>query len=269
MCDAWVRVLVDQFWAERNKWPDNLAATSSSAAKEYFVAAVRLRPKILRLTACAFLHITYDLPRVLANEWPERGIWANLPEQLAEGAFVALEPVFPRVAAVTAKNRRIFGWPSFGLRLIPNLLVEAASCWVFRLRLAAWSHARVLNHSPNRANVEMRMMRAITAAIQHVQNLKPWRATLLSPPNAAVYAAQIGMIAALNRFEISVTLAMAFALLITVVLALIEFRRRISEQIDFLDEFGNRLLEYLAVAVDEKSDISLDNFLKSRDPGSR
>ena len=261
----WVQVLIDEFWKERNAWPESPLDTSSRATKDYFSAASRLRMQILRVTSCAFLHICYDLPRVIANEWPGKGRWIDGPNEItAEGAYTALEAVFPTVFASAIKRRDVVGWWGIFLGRIPETLIRISACWIYRLRLAAWNHGRVLQAAPNRQFIETQMLRAVTASIRHVEDLKPWRVGLLGPPNEAVFG--LSELAAISTF-MSVSyglIATLAAMLILFVIHVLRLRRDLVEAMKYIDELGRRMLDYVEFAVTEPE--GLGQYLQRHDP---
>jgi len=266
-CDAWIEVLVSRFWIERGTWPISPLDKSPALTRDYFSAASHLRLGILRITACAFLHISYDLPRVIASEWPGSGNWEHGPtETEAEGAYTALESIFPVVATAAIKQRDIVGLPSLILGRIPYVLIRIASCWIFRLRLAAWSHARVLQSAPNRPAIEIRMLRAMTAAINDVKNLAPWSVGLLGPPNEAIF--DISGLAAVAVGVGEIKLASLVVLVGAACLFLLHVahvRRDLVEAMIFIDEFGRRVHEYVEVAVTNSEEF--ETYLKRRASG--
>jgi hypothetical protein len=265
---TWINSLVVDFQTERDTWPTNPWSTSVSPTKAYFEAASKLRMPVLQVTSCAFLHICYDLPRVIANHWPAGGSSpASFDERDAEGAYIALEAVFPTVAQAAIKRRAIVGWWSMFLGLIPETLIRIASCWIYRLRLAAWSHARILQAAPDRPAIEARMLTAVTTAIKHVDDLRPWRAGLLGPPNTAVFGlAAFGAAGNLNSPSSLTVFVILVTLLIMFIAHFIRIRGDLLEAMLYIDELGRRLHDYLAHAVDKEGAPFFERYLEQRAP---
>jgi hypothetical protein len=54
---AWLEEIIRDFQRERDLWPD------SQPLDLYRIQCARLRLRVVRLVASAFLHVSYDLPR--------------------------------------------------------------------------------------------------------------------------------------------------------------------------------------------------------------
>jgi hypothetical protein len=147
----WLTRLIKEFQNERDAWP-----TIPSLAA-YRDACARVRPRFLRLIVCAYLHISYDLPRVIADNWPGQDDWAAGPfEDRGEHIYFDLEPVFPDVLGQIAGRWSVMGGYSVVLRFVSRNLLRASSHWLLRLREAAWRHARTLSSSPTTSGDEPR-----------------------------------------------------------------------------------------------------------------
>ncbi len=272
---SWLETLVRGFLDERRNWPSNPLDEAPTTYREYMMLASRLRWRILHLTACAYLHISYDLPRVIADEWPNTGSWATGPDQkTGQYIYFDLRPIFSSVLHSVAKRRAVMGIPALFLSRLPNDIVGILSHWVLVLRASAWMHAqRLQSAGPQRTYIEAKMMEAMIAALSHVQNSRPWPTEFLAPPDDAVFSS-IGAWA-LTFDEISkgvtalnVILLMANALLLWWIYRLLFwslFRRdKLQDLGDFIDEFGWRVSQYVAAAVRDPED--LDRFLEEMAP---
>jgi hypothetical protein len=130
----------------------------------------------------------------LADEWPASADWKSGPDELsAENAYFALRGIFPEVLKELRGNRAVMGLSGYILRIAPSDAVTALAHWMMHLRTAAWIHARRLHMAgiSGRTTIEPKMVQAMTTALEHVQNLKPWTAGILSPPDSAVLTSYI------------------------------------------------------------------------------
>jgi hypothetical protein len=174
----WLQSLIDGFQAERDVWD------TTPDLSPYFLRCTRLKHRLLHLAVCACLHISYDLPRVIADRWPGRAPWRDPPRLRGQWVFFDLASTFPEALQEISKDRKVMGYPSRIAWLVPPTAMEALGHWVLHLRTAAWIHARLLREDPgNRAFRERRMLEAMTAALRRVSDWTPWSGALLHPPN--------------------------------------------------------------------------------------
>lgn len=272
----WLSVLTDRFWVERHLWEANLE--NNFQYREYFSVASRLRWKVLHLTACAYLHISYDLPRVLADNWPGTGNFRHGPDEAAgERAYFALHPVFQAAIIAVWRNPKVVGIAVVLSRIFPEgtsaVLVQSA----LHLRRAAWMHAERLRNASNRRYIEERMLEAMTAALRHVLSLKPWTAAGLMPPDEQVFVSVSGLLVAqygFSNFDGSSVLSIAaiaisvLALAVTILTNWIRMNwEKFKEISEFIEEFARRVDEYVEYAVFNPE--SLSEYLWERDPTRR
>jgi hypothetical protein len=90
----WLSTLIAGFQNERNNW----AMQTNNEFKDYLGSCARLRLPLLRLVAGAYLHISYDLARVVADNWPGRPRSPEPSEVEGEELYFDLATVFPQVA---------------------------------------------------------------------------------------------------------------------------------------------------------------------------
>jgi hypothetical protein len=174
----WLDSLIDGFQAERDVWD------RTPELNPYFLRCTRLKHRLLHLAVCAFLHISYDLPRVIADRWPGSAPWPDPSAVKGQWVFFDLASSFPESLQEIAAERRVMGYPSRFTWLIPPTAMEALGHWVLHLRTAAWIHARLLHEDPGgRAFRERKMREAMVAALRRVSDRTPWSGALLHPPN--------------------------------------------------------------------------------------
>ena len=161
------------------------------------------RPSVhsdLRLAAHVFLHIAYDLPRVIANSIASNPSVTNW----GRAAFVRPGPRFLKVFLKEMRSGK------FGLVAKLSSRWDAAQMlgyWVIALRSVAWIHGEILADPSGgpRPALEQRMAQAMqeagALALQHrwlwgVENLDNARLTSALPFGAAISAQTVGTIAA-------------------------------------------------------------------------
>lgn len=151
----WFEQLILGFDAEFHAWdhPSNPDIRSYLALFES-----RGVSAALRLAAHAFLHVAYDLPRVIADN-----LSAYQPPQRIRlrSLFLRPAPLFRQVfmeqlrKGFIGKIRRPFAY------LKP---AEIAGYWLLSLRSVAWIHAETLADSNDRALMERQLARGLLAA---------------------------------------------------------------------------------------------------------
>jgi hypothetical protein len=243
----WLTQIVVDFQRERDRWPD------SPPLDPYRIQWERLRFRVVRLVASVFLHVSYDLPRVLAINWPARGEWAGGPsEPRGEWLYIDLRSIFSDVLSTSARRLQVTGVYAPILWCVPLPLIHNVDHWVGRLREAAWRHGRTLADldAPDRADTEQRMIQAMSPALGEVNNL-PWTFTLPEPPDAAMRGVAIAPALLVDPQAFAATV-LAVAFILFCVLAYISWASLKAEEISrFVDEFGSRVEKYMHLAIDE------------------
>jgi hypothetical protein len=152
---AWFRALISGFQTEYLKWP----AYRGTHLGEYLqlFENERIDP-ILRLASHAFLHVTYDLPRVIADTLAGTTGPGRLVKRTV---FLRPGPIFLREFMAHARTGK--------LGLLARLMGRMESArvlayWVLALRSIGWVHAEVLADSTQRPTIEGRMAQALLVA---------------------------------------------------------------------------------------------------------
>jgi hypothetical protein len=276
----WLAVLIQEFQNERMNWEDweDSQETLSEYDKQfngYLSQCQRLRPRYLHLVAGAYLHISYDLPRVMADNWPGGPKFPVEPqEQDATSLYLSLADIFPSVTERTIKDPRVTGpFLSWIARLIrPAGLLHVPGQWMQRLRSDAWLHASLLRKLPNRTDREIGMLRAMRAALEHVSASRPWSYAVLAPPSSALTTTTWIMVSPVS--VLTVLGFVASLLLVTFILGYMMYQgfinlRLISELDKFADDFGARVSEYVSVAVYEPERLSRHLEIRAEELGIR
>jgi hypothetical protein len=173
----WLKQIIADFQSERDLWPD------SDPLDPYREQWARLRFRVVRLVASVFLHVSYDLPRVLANNWPARGVWSGGPsEPRGEWLYFDLRSIFSDILSTRARRLQVTGIYAPILWCVPLKLIGNLAHWISHLREGAWRHGRTLAYlnATDRADTEQRMVQAMSLALGDVSNL-PWTFTLPGP----------------------------------------------------------------------------------------
>ena len=264
----WLGTLVEKFQAERSLWPEMIDG-------DYFRECSRFNQRVLHLVSCAYLHIAYDLPRYLAKEWPMApGDWEYGPsEDDAESTYFGLTWIFPETFEEMAAEKKVMGRWRLITRFAPKGSLAAAGHWALHLRTAAWIHARRLkNHSGSaRKQREDMMLDAMVMALKHVNDSRPWTAGTLNPPHGAFGAS--AALAVISGSDLAPGL-LAFVGALIGSLAVFfwwrgrqRFERLESESVEFIEEFGRRVIDYLDVAVQNPE--GFDSYVAERAPKRR
>jgi hypothetical protein len=246
----WLVTLITAFQTERDAW------LSNAALEPYRTECERLRVRVAQLVAAIYLHVSFDLARVLGNNWPETGRWSGGPlEAQAEHIYFALRSVFADVLKTTAGRRDVTGIYCFVLRLVPLRFIGVLNHWVWHLREGAWRHGRTLatRGTFDRGNTEQRMLRAMSAALRDVTNL-PWSFVLPAPPNvpppATTAAAYVFVLLALVDPTVASGILLAGVLIVGAVL-IFWIVQKSEEMARFIDAFGSRVDRYMHLAIYE------------------
>jgi hypothetical protein len=238
---TWLERLVVTFLEERQRWND------SGQLAGYRAIWLRLNTPLLRLAAGAYLHVAYDLPRAMANDWPGQGRWAHAPTVArGEGVFMGLASIFPLHFQLSLG----LGW------LPPGLFRDYLDAPMDRLRRGAWAHARILATEPGRPQREAAMAEALTMGLKDAWDLQPWKIKkFLRPPDGAVFP-----VVTVPLLTLVAGSSLATGLTVAVVLwGLFEWRLYVARnrqmQREFIATWGEMLEDYVRVAVREPEDL--------------
>jgi hypothetical protein len=186
----WLERLVFTFQQERSHWnerPELLA---------YRLRWMTFRTKLMRLVAGAYLHIGYDLPRALADDWPGQGNWSQGPtKDDGQAIYFKIGQIFPENLVRSARDIRTIGLAALVLRAASEKALSSAGIWVDALRKGAWLHAEILHNAPDRLHREAKMAEAMTAALQDAFLIYPWSILRLLPPDGALYSFSVAAVA--------------------------------------------------------------------------
>lgn len=243
----WLRRLVVTFQLERNQWNDRAELAG------YRARWVLFRSRILRLVAGAYLHIGYDLPRALANDWPGDGSWVAGPNPArGQEIYFRLRSIFPDSLVRSSRDLKTIGMPALFLRAASRRALTGAAIWVDNLRQGAWIHAGILAVAPDRPAREEAMSRAMTASLEDVSLLRPWSILHLGPPHDAFFTQ--GWVSVTALAEVLHQFVDLIGLVIISSYATrrwIDDRERLKGAGDFVYAWGALLSDYLAFAVRE------------------
>ena len=156
----WFEQLVGDFIAQYEMWSPRHPQPTIEA---YLLKFDKwLMPREIRLAGHAFLHIAYDLPRVMSAK-----LSASVKDRTRQGQiFVQAGPLF---------SKTFLDWIAAGKlgrirKLFPQDAMRIMAFWVLALRTTAWVHAGVIEDfvisSPtqNLRDVEQRMAVALDDA---------------------------------------------------------------------------------------------------------
>jgi hypothetical protein len=243
----WLRRLVLTFSQERERWNDRAELSA------YRTRWMHLRSRILRLVAGAYLHIGYDLPRALADDWPGSGSWKAGPNAArGQDIYFRLRTIFPESLVRSSRDLKTIGLPALLLRAASRRALTGAAIWVDNLRQGAWIHASILDTAPDRPVREAAMARAMTASLEDVSLLHPWSILHLGPPHDAFFTPGWVSVTMLLSFLHEFVELIWLAFFSSYATRLwIDDREQLSTTGDFVYAWGALLTDYLAIAVRE------------------
>lgn len=145
------------------------------------------KSKVEWLAGCAYLHVCFDLPRVLADT---PGSSCGITNDQSTREYFALEPIFRRTFGDVADKSSVtgFGWALMGGvgKRVNRDAIELTATWVLFLRTRAWVHSTILASASavQRQQIEKAMLLAMTAAFSHATTLV--KLGQLNPPHFAI-----------------------------------------------------------------------------------
>ena len=150
----WFKAIVQGFTNEYNKWP----TTNEAHIRKYLDLYNNTSSRILRVSSHAFLHVAYDLPRVLADNMNIKGTNRIRLRNL----FLRPTPLFRQTFSRHVKDGGLgFIFRPFGA----TPPVEMLAYWVIALRSVAWIHAEILADNPrSRKHYEANLAQALFKA---------------------------------------------------------------------------------------------------------
>jgi hypothetical protein len=154
----WFKYLVDGFEAEYQKWATN------PHMRSYLERTDELS-KAGRLVLYAYLHIAYDLPRVIADSL----LTGNAPARIrCKQIFARADFTFIEAFGYCSRIWSIFGVYSIPLKCLYTVngslfdqFVEIVGKWPLVLRNEAWDLGERLASAPNRQEIEEGMWRFV------------------------------------------------------------------------------------------------------------
>lgn len=243
----WLDRLVAGFANERAQW------SARSELAQYRVRLALFRTKILRLVAGAYLHISYDLPRSIANEWPGSGHWTAGPTPMrGKQIFFQLSNIFPDALIKSASDFRTVGLAAVLQRPTAKDALAPAAMWIDYQRQGAWLNAEFLASSPNRAIPEARMAEAMSAALDDASLWRPWSLAHLRPPTTILESSSWASWATLLPLldEMARLIAVGFPTAI-ITWRYARERFRLQTLASFIHSWGMLTAEYVNHAVRE------------------
>lgn len=163
----WVLYMIQSFHNQFLTWQ------WKPATRGYLAGFHRRRsPRLFSLSGDVYLHIAYDLPRVIADSLSRRGpddfnveVMDPTNRYDARVLYLSAGPEFYEVLekhATTFSVAGFFAFPAIIGRKLSALHVLGH--WVIALRNTAWIHAEALCDSPNRTQLEDRLLDAVLQA---------------------------------------------------------------------------------------------------------
>jgi hypothetical protein len=255
----WLKNLIDGFKSERNKWDQNVDIFP------YTIIASQLKFKYLKFAAGAYLHISYDLPRVIADFFPDRNPGKIGGRKLYIDTMVLyrnIGGVFPEISRNAVRDKEVMGVFSY-IYFVLNAFGfnHLSDLWMRDARLTAWYNADLLKQQNPRLRPysEKIMLKAMTQALKDTCDLNPWAVTNFQPPAGAGLLSIPDFIAISMIANIAVTAAMIpdnYLIIIIIILALmivslLKIHRIVKNLRRFVYDLGTLSRDYVAIAISD------------------
>lgn len=144
----WLEELIAGFQKEYEGWGHAQSPVTAYLESVEGKAAGR---KWLKLIGHAYLHISYDLPRVIARTLRKQ---PKLDPHSARYVYEDLRDTFSQSWVDLAGNAQVVGSIALIGRLVPRDYLEASIHYVLSLRYQAWSNAEVIRRSATAKEVK-------------------------------------------------------------------------------------------------------------------
>lgn len=195
---AWFKYLIESFHAYYQEWGKN--------KEPRFIRYLNhfrgwLTPTVLKLVGHVYLHIAYDMPRVIAESLSNdqhpymyqdplgREVPVMYNRVRPRGIYQKQSPVFLELAERSFRKYKITGPIGFLSKIVPKRLslFRVLGNWIVGLRMTAWVHGEILRDSPKRQRqqLESNLLYAVNQAAEDVvgHRWNPlWWPSRLQPP---------------------------------------------------------------------------------------
>jgi len=164
--------------------------------RAYLLGFHRARvPRLFSLSGDVYLHISYDLPRVIATSLgnvpaDDFGVIPRPPSSVEDGSilYLAATDEFFKVLDKHAVSYQVSGLLALPAAIARSLLaLRVLGFWVIALRNAAWIHAQVLAKSVVRDKLEESLITSVRAAAADALK-SPWNPARWSIPTPQLLA---------------------------------------------------------------------------------
>jgi hypothetical protein len=193
---AWLLYLIQSFHNQYLAWQ------WKPGLRAYLEGFHRRRvPRLFALSGDVYLHISYDLPRVIADSLKLAGkddfaLGVTQPTNLFDARALYLNggPEFYNVLDDHAASFSVSGFFAFPAAVARKLsALRVLGHWVIALRSVAWIHAENLVDSANRAILEDRLFEEIASAASATLN-SPWNPARWSIPAPVLAIATVAVL---------------------------------------------------------------------------
>lgn len=186
---------------EEARWFADLLAHSESEYRswdrrpeleEYLARVARLPSRALANLAYSYLHLAWDLPRLLADSFARE---PRVSRVRIRRVYAATGRPVAELARVSSVRTSVFGALAIVLRIAPGgaSMGRTVGNWLLVHRCSAWSAGEKLAETADRATAERRLASGIDGAARRIfarpdplfwlRNL-PLAAALVEPPRA-------------------------------------------------------------------------------------
>lgn len=180
----WFEKLIIGFQEQRSLWDRSSPHELDGYMSKWDISQSRLK----HLSIAAYLHIAYDLPRVIANNHGPLDLYDRYD------VYVGAEHIFSEVLSDTARSVKVVGWwpglLSKSIAVSERLFgktnaFEVMGQWVLKLRTTAWIHGQRLAVLPDeeRTEAEARLLAGMEKALEDAKTWTPLLFGKLNSPS--------------------------------------------------------------------------------------
>lgn len=157
----WFIDLLEHSEAGYRRWGEN------PDLEDYLARVGRLRSRALANLAQSYLHLAYDLPRLLADSFARH---PDLDRERIGRVYAATGAPVAELARVSSVQTSVFGGLAIALRLVPGgaSMRRTIGNWLLVHRCSAWGAALRLGRIHDRARGERLLTAGVTGAARRL-----------------------------------------------------------------------------------------------------
>ncbi|GEM_PF-2725412 len=241
----WFGGLITDFQNEFDKWKN-----TNHPLRKHLEAYLGTNKRAFWLIGSVYLHVAFDLPRVIADKMPDvfKGKYPDCLRR-ARGIYLKQAPVFLEVFRQFASDTEVVGKLAWLTWPMPKGVLEVVGHWVLALRTSAWIHGETFYQAEQGENAHLNQRKeleeALSEAVKQAFEEKKWW-----PHAPGGLGLLLAAVPQAPRWGSWPAWTIAGGLILVALLAVISILfirgRRLKR---FADEFGRTLYQYTNEAV--------------------